>query len=212
MLTGCAPVRGHFMQQNDIEFAATHHPWLCTQHKPRVVGNDDGIWSRLKLLPLDVKFEDPQLKPKTPHKMDKNLQAHLIANELPGILKWVVDGAVDWCEHGLGQPASVTNATDEYREEEDTLAQLIEECCDTHPNLEELIGALSWACSTWQTEQGNKPWNDHLLGRKLTTAGYAKGKDTQGRRSRKGLKLKPEWGLKFEEWKRHEEAKKRASK
>ena len=50
--------------------------------------------------------------------------------ELPGILAWAVRGCLAWQEaDSLREPAAVVEATQGYRDEMDTLAQFLEECC-----------------------------------------------------------------------------------
>jgi putative DNA primase/helicase len=49
---------------------------------------------------------------------DPNLPAKLRA-ELPGILKWAVEGARAWYAEGLGTPQVVVTATDTYRTDQD---------------------------------------------------------------------------------------------
>ena len=39
--------------------------------------------------------------------------------ELPGILRWAVDGCLAWQRDGLGMPAEVQKATETYRAEMD---------------------------------------------------------------------------------------------
>jgi len=57
-----------------------------------VLGDDDGIWRRLIVLPFNRKFE--------PHERDPLLEMKLI-QEADGILMWMIQGAKLWCMNGL---------------------------------------------------------------------------------------------------------------
>ena len=61
--------------------------------------------------------------------MDRNLQATL-ADEAPGILSWIIRGAVAWQEHGLEPvPDCVRTAVDEYQLDSDRLGDFFRERC-----------------------------------------------------------------------------------
>ena len=60
--------------------------------------------------------------------MDKRLQEKL-ENELPGILRWQVEGCLAWQNQGLGEPAKVTERTNSFRLENEPLEQFIQERC-----------------------------------------------------------------------------------
>jgi putative DNA primase/helicase len=60
---------------------------------------------------------------------DRELLTKLRA-ELPGILKWAVDGCIEWQHDGLRPPSCVMEAVQEYRCESDTLGRFIAECCE----------------------------------------------------------------------------------
>jgi phage/plasmid-associated DNA primase len=48
--------------------------------------------------------------------------------ELPGILNWLVEGAILWQMEGLTPPPIVQEAVADYRSEQDTLADFLDEC------------------------------------------------------------------------------------
>src|SRR5262249_22300760 len=109
-LTGGDRIRARRMKENFWEFAPSHKLVLCTNHKPRIRGNDHAIWRRVRLVPFTATFQE--------HQQDKQLAQKLRA-ELPGILAWMVRGCLEWQRDGLGLPAVVKAATEEYRSEED---------------------------------------------------------------------------------------------
>jgi putative DNA primase/helicase len=119
-LTGNDPVTARFLHAEFFEFQPQAKIWLATNYKPKVVGTDDAIWARIRLIPFTVTIPKPE--------QDKQLGAKLQA-ELPGILRWAVEGCHQWQAEGLGEPQAVEAATQAYRLEQDVLASFIDQCC-----------------------------------------------------------------------------------
>lgn len=119
--TGGDPITARRMYQDFWTFAPTHTIWLATNHKPRVRGADTGIWRRLKLIPFNEKFEGDRADP---------LLTQKLREELPGILRWMVEGCIQWQSDGLGCPDVVSAATAEYRNDSDVVGSFVDECCD----------------------------------------------------------------------------------
>ena len=89
-------------------------------HKPGVQGTDHAIWRRIRLLPFTVTIPAAE--------QDKRLTEKLQA-ELPGILRWAVEGCMAWQQEGLEPPAAVKRATGDYRAEMDVIAAFVQDCC-----------------------------------------------------------------------------------
>jgi putative DNA primase/helicase len=65
--------------------------------------------------------------------------------------------AVDWFTHGLILPKAVTEATTEYFDNQDVIAQWMEECCDVdqkNPHLMEKTMALFTSWSSFAQAHG----------------------------------------------------------
>jgi len=119
-LTGGDPISARFLHGEFFEFQPVAKIWLATNHKPRIDGTDEGIWSRIRLVPFTVTIPEGE--------RDKHLTARL-EQELPGILQWAVQGCLAWQQQGLDPPAAVTDATEGYRREEDPLVEFVDQCC-----------------------------------------------------------------------------------
>jgi putative DNA primase/helicase len=50
---------------------------------------------------------------------------------MPGILRWMIDGCLEWLRIGLTRPPVVVEATQAYFEAQDLFGQWLEECCHT---------------------------------------------------------------------------------
>ena len=127
-LTGGDRLKGRFMRQDFFEFEATHKFWLAGNHKPVVTGTDPAIWRRIHLIPFVVNLKET---------LQDNLVfdfAATLTDEFPGILAWIVEGALAWHTDGLKPPSIVSAATAAYRQEMDAVGQWIEECCERAAN------------------------------------------------------------------------------
>jgi putative DNA primase/helicase len=113
-------------------------------------------------VPFAVRIPDAQ--------QDKQLRARLLA-EAPGILHWMVDGCLDWQEHGLGVPNEVREATEGYRTEMDVLGAFVADCCVEHVGASVTAKALYTSYAKWCEETGEKPMTQTMLGKRLTERG-----------------------------------------
>jgi putative DNA primase/helicase len=120
-LTGSDSLTGRFLHREFFDFRPTHKLVIRGNYKPTISGTDEGIWRRLRLVPFTVAIP--------PEEQDRHLLEKLRA-ELPGILRWAVQGCLEWQRDGLKPPAIITEAVRQYREESDTLGRFIAECCE----------------------------------------------------------------------------------
>jgi len=169
-LTGGDLVRARRLYENSTEFDPTWKIWLASNHRPIIRGTDPAIWSRIKLIPFAVVFDGRE---------DKRLKA-VLQDELPGILNWAIEGCLQWQEDGLEFPASVLNATNEYRSESDQTARFIAECCVTGDYAQAKARTLYAAYRRWAEEGGEHPVTETSFGRRLTEHGFRKVREELG--------------------------------
>ena len=167
-LTGGDRIKARHMRQDFFEFDPTHKLCLAANHKPVIRGTDHAIWRRILLVPFAVTIPD--------HKQDKVLLARL-KDELPGILNWAVEGCLKWQASGLAPPTAVKAATDAYREEMDTLADFIADCCDVAPRSKVEVGKLRKAYDGWCEKNGERPLGTKLFAQLLTARGFEPKRD-----------------------------------
>ena len=177
-LTGGDTVAARFLYGEHFEFVPTFKLWVVTNHRPRVDGEDDAIWRRLRLIPFEQSFEG---------RKDPALRGALEA-ELPGILAWAVKGCLAWQREGLGNAAAVETATRGYREEEDVLGAFLAERCvhDGEVEASELRAAYEAFCAAL----GERPLASRVLGRRLARKGIEVRRGAQGRRFYVGMSLR----------------------
>lgn len=121
-ITGGDSITTRDVFQSSFTYRPQFKLWLATNKKPVVTGTDTGMWERIKMIPFLASFKGAQ--------GDTTLKETL-KSEAPGILAWCVRGSVAWYRDELGTCKAVEDATLNYREENDTVSQFINECCET---------------------------------------------------------------------------------
>lgn len=164
MLAGREPISARELYKEYISFTPTGKVWLKTNHKPVVLGDDDGIWRRLVVLPFNRRFE--------PLERDPLLEDNLI-KESDGILMWMIEGAVLWYRDGLQLCEKITRECSSYRTESDILGQFIEESVDLAPGLKTQDKKLFSAYQHYCVQNGNHPLSKARFSQKLRERGVA---------------------------------------
>lgn len=144
-LTGGDTITARFLHQEFFDFAPTHKFWISGNHKPTVKGTDFGIWRRIRLIPFTVRIPEDQ--------KDPNLTAKL-ADELPGILNWAIEGCQRWRRDGLRVPQCVRQATESYRLEEDVIGQFLTDCTGEQAGARTLTTSVYEAYGRWADREG----------------------------------------------------------
>ena len=166
-LTGNKYLKARFMRQDYFQFERTHKTVLLTNNKPIISETSNAIWRRLRLIPFTVIIPESQ--------QDRHLTERLVA-EWPGILAWAVRGCLDWqarqCDLELPEP--VREATAEYRDESDHVADFIaERCIDWRKHLEQkmntpkerIYGAYcSWCRDVGEEALSRSAFNGRMRG------------------------------------------------
>jgi P4 family phage/plasmid primase-like protien len=157
-LTGGDVIRARRMRQDFFEFRPTHKLWMAANHKPNVRGTDHAIWRRIRLIPFMASL--------APGQKDERLLDKLLA-ESAGIMQWALDGCLAWQRDGLKPPASVIEATQEYRTEQDHVGRFIEDVCLL--DVDQCVAArdLRKAYEAWCEENGERPWSAKAMGPQL---------------------------------------------
>lgn len=167
-LTGNDPITARELYKGSFTYRPQFKLWLRTNHKPIIRGNDEGIWRRPRLIPFLQQF--------TGDRKDPRLAAKLAA-ELPGILAWAVRGCLQWQEQGLGEPEAVRAATQDYRDQMDSIGRFLADQGVIEPTRAK---TLYEAYVDWCEAMGEHIVNLNIFGRKLTDRGWTARKDGQG--------------------------------
>lgn len=164
-LTGGDRISARFMRQDFFEFAPQFKLFITGNHKPGLRNVDEAIRRRLHIVPFTVTIPEGE--------RDKRLLAKL-RKEGPGILQWMIQGAVRWHAEGLGKPKAVDDATREYLENEDTLLAWSQDRCDLNPRHETQAARLFASWKAWCEQTGELAGTAKAFGTRLTEHGFEK--------------------------------------
>lgn len=172
MLAGREPISARFLHQEYFQFNPTFTPWLRTNHKPIIMGEDDGIWRRLVLIPFAQQFSGKD--------KDPNLQDALL-KERDGILAWMLRGAMMYCRDGLKLSNKIQMESRSYREESDLLGEFLQEYTNLDP-LGRVIQSRLYRCySGWCDSNGLRRLSKKSFTQRLAERGYTEGKSGSDR-------------------------------
>src|SRR5215211_718272 len=177
-LTGRDTVTARFLFGENFDFKPEFKLWLSTNNKPVIQGTDDAIWDRIRLIPFTQRFDGRKADPKLPDKLRA---------ELAGVFAWMVEGCLEWQEHGLEEPKTVTDATKQYREEMDTLAAFFEDRCVIREGLLTPASRLYKQYQMWCDDAGEHAETQKMFGMRLSERGFVSEKIKRGQhKDRKG--------------------------
>ncbi|UZF95135.1 phage/plasmid primase, P4 family [Bosea sp. NBC_00550] len=165
-ITGGDKISARFMRQDFFEFLPQFKLTIIGNHRPVLKNIDEAARRRFNLVPF-------VRKPGTP---DRELEAKLKA-EWPGILRWMIEGCLDWQANGLVRPESVKAATEDYFAEQDLIGQWLDEECDIEPGNTHKFGLIADLYDSWKDfceKAGENPGTKKMLSGLLLKRGFAK--------------------------------------
>jgi putative DNA primase/helicase len=149
-------------------FTPTHKLWLVGNHKPRIEGTDHGIWRRVHLIPWLVTMPEDQRRPR--HEILSEFR-----EELSGILNWAIRGYIDYIDRGgLHPPRIVQDATKEYQNDSDQIAQFLNARTERTWGFSTPLTELRQTYEAWCQDEGEEPRyrTNHKLAAYLKEAGW----------------------------------------
>lgn len=166
-LTGGDNITARFMGKDFFTFTPTHTIVALTNNMLETSGGGSAaLWRRMRLIPF--LYVVPK-KDRNPH-LERDLMA-----EAPGILAWMIDGAISYLADGLKEPASVRVATANYEADQNTVRQFINEVCTRHETNQELfqvpVPKVRAAYERWCGQNGYEPVNHIIFGRRMKREG-----------------------------------------
>jgi len=155
---------------------------------PRAPSDDKGFRRRFKLYQWKVSISD------TPQgEMPEDIVLAKLADEKPGILNWLIEGALAWLTtRKIPQPASMVEVLSDFWADSSPLLEWMGEWCDTSdPTAQEPAKALYSHFKEWCEAGGREQiMTSTAFGRALRDKHHAVVKDSKGNRWRKGIRLR----------------------
>ena len=181
-LTGGDPITARFMHRDNFTFRPTFKLLIVGNHKPVLRTVDDAQRRRFNLIPFTHKPASP----------DRDLE-HKLRAEWPAILRWAIDGCLDWQANGLIRPSSVLRATERYFADQDLIAHWLDEACDAEPGNRWKSAASAALFASWTSfvvAAGEKPGSRKAFAEELERRGFENKRGTGGVRVFQGVALK----------------------
>jgi P4 family phage/plasmid primase-like protien len=149
MLTGGDTISARKMYKDFFDFRPSHTLFLALNHLPSVRSGGAGFWRRLRK--IDFSYQVPL------EKQRQGLSDDIVNREGPGILSWMIEGAMRVIANGITEPASVQIATNEYRGEEDHISKFVEEMIVESPMFTTTSENLLRGYRNWCNDNGETP-------------------------------------------------------
>jgi P4 family phage/plasmid primase-like protien len=184
-ISGGEKIAARFMRGEWFEFHPEFKIWLGTNHKPVIRGTENAIWDRIRLIPFNVRIPENERLPKA-------TMMELFRDEMPGILAWLVEGCLEWGQHGLMAPDAVLTATRDYRDEMDTLGDFFDAMCVIGKTVMVTAKQIYESYDDWCEAEGEKPISKKLFGMKLAERGFDSFRGNRGVRTWTGIGIKSE--------------------
>jgi putative DNA primase/helicase len=181
-MTGGDEISARFMRQDFFTFKPQFKLTIVGNHKPVLHNIDEAARRRFNIIPFTRKPEQP----------DRELETKL-KSEWPGILRWMIDGCLDWRANGLVRPAIIVEATNAYFDEQDLFGHWLREFCDVekdNPHKWENATVLYKDWKFYAEAAGESPGNTMFLSAALLSRGFGKKRITGGATAYTGLRLK----------------------
>jgi len=161
-LTGGDKISARFMRQDFFTFTPSFKLIIIGNHQPILNNVDDAAKRRFNIIPFIFRPETP----------DKDLEIRLRA-EYPAILRWMIEGCLDWQANGLMRPESVRSATTNYFNDQDLFGEWLAECCITEKSKCDTRAALFESWAAFAVQNGEKAGGAKTFTATMVKRGFA---------------------------------------
>lgn len=171
-IAGREPIAARFLYRDFFQFLPSFTPWLRTNHKPIITGEDDGIWRRLAILKFGRKFTQTEQNP--------HLEDTLLA-ESDGILRWMVEGAQKYLADGIKPSKSMQAELRTYRQDSDLLGEFLVDKTRSDPSVLILQQLLFNRYLHWCAESSVRSMSKKQFTQRLVERGFSEKKSGSSR-------------------------------
>ena len=151
------------MRQDFFEYTPQFKLIIAGNRKPGLRSVDEAMRRRLNLVPFTVTIPEQE--------RDINLPEKLKA-EWPAILRWGIEGCLDWQREGLNPPKRVRAATEEYFAAEDLLGRWLAERTTQGPRYSTASSALYKDWEQWTEERKEDTGSNKDFSQRLQARGF----------------------------------------
>jgi len=142
-LTGAEAIPARHLYGQPFEFDPSHTLVVHGNYQPEVRDLSLGFRRRMRLIPFTNQVTDAQEV--------RNLGALLAG---PAVLRWLIEGAIEYYRTGLPVCARIALATDEYLMEQDQFGRFFKDHCEQSASHWETIADLYAMYRWWADREG----------------------------------------------------------
>jgi putative DNA primase/helicase len=182
-LSGGDSVTAHFMRQDDFEYIPKFKLAIFANNKPGFGKVDEAIRRRLLYIAFNHTVTD-QTRAADPTFADK------IKAEWPAILRWMINGCLDWQREDLNPPQQVIDASEEYLASQNNIEAWLADGCVADKAAQTTLKDLFASWKTWCDEHGEPTGSSRALADLLEEQGFPRIRIGKARtRSHAGLRM-----------------------
>ena len=162
---GGDPVQACYKYRAPFVFIPRFKIWLMSNYPPFGNMDDEAFWWRIRLIMLTKNYMDnPDLT------LKGRLQEQ---DERQATLSFLIRGATDWYQQGLGRPAWQKDALRRTRAEQDPLQRFLDEQTIPAPGQQLDLNDLYNAYEQWCTDESIEAQQKNVISRRLGAKGYS---------------------------------------
>jgi putative DNA primase/helicase len=179
-LTGSDTITARKLYESEEEFLPQFKLWFAVNNEPRIIGVDDGIWSRIHLILWGVFIK--------PEERILNLRERLCSEEAAGIFNWAIAGLRDYQKNRLVPSQEVLKASKSFRKNSDQIQRFLDEKCELG-DFQSSSSSLYAAYKRWADETKEFQVKDRQFKHYMETRGFTS-KHIENGAVWKGIKTK----------------------
>ena len=141
-ITGGEEITARTLFKGYVDFQNVAKPHMSGNGFPKIEGNDNGIWRRMLVVHWDQTIAEIDQRP-----FEQIVRE--LASERSAILNWLIAGACDFLDNGLVIAPEIKAATQEYRDEMDSVGMFIRDCVEEAPGQTVQARAMYDAYLSW---------------------------------------------------------------
>lgn len=179
-MTGGDPITARFMRRDFFTYLPLFKLTIIGNHPPALQSADDAMRRRLCVVPFTHKPSQPD-----------PLLAQKLREEYPAILRWMIQGCLDWLAKGLVLPPIVANTTSEYFSDQDLFGEWLTARCKIDMKNLKMRETTKDLLSSWNTfleERGEKSESAKAFASRMKAVGFMPWK-TSKQRGFQGIEL-----------------------
>lgn len=181
-LSGGDTVTARFMRQDDFEYLPKFKLAIFANNRPSFGKVDEATRRRLRLLTFGHTVTDRD------RAANPGFDAQ-IRGEWPGVLRWMINGCLDWQREGLNAPQAVLDDSSDYLANQNNIAAWIADSCVEDVAATTALKDLFESWTAWCDANGERPGSSRGLADLLVEQGFPRTRKHGGTRAHAGIRL-----------------------